>query len=90
MAGVLYGSGVISRDVFVNGGLSQGSAIADVLGIPDTVGISDEQARSIIEGRATEQAAGNDPDTNEALEQLDAEGGGTTCTGAPRKASARK
>ena len=72
MAGVLYGSGVISRDVFVNGGLSQGSAIADVLGIPDTVGISDEQARSIIEGRATEQAAGNDPDTNEALEQLDA------------------
>jgi len=85
MAGVLYGSGVISRDVFVNGGLSQGSAIADVLGIPDTVGISDEQARSIIEGRATEQAAGNDPDTNEALEQLDAEGAGTTCTGAPRK-----
>jgi hypothetical protein len=87
MAGVLYGSGVISRDVFVNGGLSQGSAIADVLGIPDTVGISDEQARSIIEGRATEQAAGNDPDTNEALEQLDAEGGGTTCTGAPKKAA---
>ena len=87
MAGVLYGNGVISRDVFVNGGLVAGSAIVDLLGIPDTVGISDPQARSIIEGRAAEQAAGNDPDTNEALEQLDAEVSGTTCTGAPKKAA---
>jgi len=85
MAGVLYGNGVISRDVFVNGGLVAGSAIVDLLGIPDTVGISDPQARSIIEGIAAEQAAGNDPSTNEALEQLDAEGGGTTCEGAPKK-----
>ena len=85
MAGVLYGSGVISQDVFVNGGESEGGAIADVLGIPDTVGISDAQARSIIEGIAAEQAAGNDPSTNEALEQLDAEGGGTTCEGKPKK-----
>ena len=57
MAGVLYGNGVISRDVFVNGGQVAGSAIVDLLGIPDTVGISDAQARSIIEGRAAEQAS---------------------------------
>ena len=74
MAGVLYGNGVISRNVFVNGGQVSGSAIVDLLGIPDTVGISDAQARSIIEGRAAEQATGNDPDTNEALEQF---GGGS-------------
>jgi hypothetical protein len=76
-----------SPDVFANGGPTLGGAIADVLGLSDTIGISDAEARSIIEGIAAEQAVGNDPDTNEALEQLDAEGGGTTCTGAPKKAA---
>ena len=87
MPAVTHSNTPFASNVFVNGGPTLGGGIADVLGIPDTVGISDEQARSIIEGRATEQAAGNDPDTNEALEQLDAEGGGTTCTGAPKKAA---
>ena len=73
------------RGVFVNGGPTIGGAVADVLGIPDTVGISDAQARSIIEGRAAEQAAGNDPNTMEATESLNSEAGGTTCTGAPQK-----
>ena len=89
MPAVTHSNTPFASNVFVNGGPTLGGGIADVLGIPDTVGISDEQARSIIEGRATEQAAGNDPDTNEALEQLDAEVGGatsgTTCTGAPTK-----
>ena len=62
-----------SDDVFANGGPTLGGAIADALGLEDTVGIDDAQARAIIEGRAAELAAGNDPDTNEALESF---GGG--------------
>jgi hypothetical protein len=85
MPAVTHSNTPFASNVFVNGGPTIGGAIADVLGIPDTVGISDTQARSIIEGRAAEQAAGADPDTMEALEQLDAEGVGTTCTGAPNK-----
>ena len=77
-------------DVFANGGPTLGGALADVLGIPDTVGFSDDEARSIIEGRAAELAGGQDPDTMEATEQLGAEAStstftGTTCTGAPQK-----
>ena len=63
-----------SGDVFVNGGPTLGGGVADALGLDDTVGISDDEARAIIEGRAAELAAGNDPDTMEALEQY---GGGT-------------
>ena len=63
-----------SPNVFANGGPTLGGAVADVLGLEDTVGISDAEARAIIEGRAAELAAGNDPDTFEALEQY---GGGT-------------
>lgn len=79
-----------SPNVFANGGPTLGGALTDILGVEDTVGVSDSQARSIIEGRAAEQAVGNDPDTMEALEQLGSEATtstfvGTTCTGAPRK-----
>lgn len=63
-----------SGNVFANGGPTLGGAVADILGLDDTVGISDAEARSIIEGRAAEQAAGNDPDTMEALERY---GGGS-------------
>jgi hypothetical protein len=63
-----------SSNVFVNGGPTLGGAIADALGLEDTVGIDDAQARAILSGRAAELAAGNDPDTNEALEQF---GGGS-------------
>ena len=63
-----------SDDVFANGGPTLGGAVADALGLEDTVGIDDAQARAIIEGRAAELAAGNDPDTNEALESF---GGGS-------------
>ena len=62
-----------SDDVFANGGPTMGGGVADALGLDDTVGIDDAQARAIIEGRAAELAAGNDPDTNEALESF---GGG--------------
>jgi hypothetical protein len=85
MPAVTHSNTPFASNVYVNGGPTIGGAIADVLGIPDTVGISDAQARSIIEGRAAEQAAGNDPNTTEPLEQLNAEHGGTTCTGAPNK-----
>lgn len=85
MPAVTHSNTPFASNVFVNGGPILGGAVADALGIPDTVGISDAQARAIIEGRAAEQAAGDDPDTMEALEQLDAESGGTTCTGAPTK-----
>lgn len=63
-----------SENVFANGGPTLGGAIADALGLEDTVGIDDAEARAIIEGRAAELAAGGDPDTMEALEQY---GGGT-------------
>jgi hypothetical protein len=60
-----------SPDVFANGGPTLGGAIADVLGLSDTIGISDAEARSIIEGIAAEQAVGNDPYINEPLEQYE-------------------
>ena len=63
-----------SENVFANGGPTLGGGVADALGIEDTVGISEDESRAIIEGRAAELAAGNDPDTMEALEQY---GGGT-------------
>ena len=68
-------SAVIGSDtVFANGGPTLGGAVADALGLEDTVGIDDAEARAIIEGRAAELAGGQDPDTMEALEQY---GGGT-------------
>ena len=57
-----------SPDVFANGGPTLGGAIADVLGLDDTVGISDDEARSILEGIAAEQAAGGDYYLNDPLE----------------------
>ena len=74
MPAVTYSNVPFASNVFVNGGETIGGAVADVLGLEDTVGISDAEARAIIEGRAAESAAGNDPDTMEALEQY---GGGT-------------
>ena len=63
-----------SDNVFVNGGPTLGGAVADALGLDDTIGISDDEARAIISGRAAEISAGSDPDTMEALERY---GGGT-------------
>ena len=57
-----------SPDVFANGGPTLGGAITDVLGLDDTVGISDDEARSILEGIAAEQAAGGDYYLNDPLE----------------------
>lgn len=68
MPGVTHSNIPLSNNVFVNGGPTLGGAVADALGLPDTVGISDAEARAIISGRAAEIAAGNDPDLNEALE----------------------
>jgi len=63
-----------SDNVFANGGPTLGGGVADALGVEDTIGVSDDEARAILEGRAAELAAGNDPDQNEALESY---GGGT-------------
>ncbi len=57
-----------SGNVFANGGKTLGGAIADVLGLDDTVGVSDDEARSILEGIAAEQAAGGDYYLNDPLE----------------------
>jgi hypothetical protein len=66
-------SAVVGSDnVFANGGPTLGGDVAAALGLPDAVGLSDAEARSIIEGRAAEIAAGGDPDTNEALESTGA------------------
>lgn len=74
MPAVTHSNVPFASNVFVNGGPTLGGAVADALGLDDTVGISDDEARAIIEGRAAELATGNDPDTMEALEQY---GGGT-------------
>lgn len=57
-----------SNNVFANGGPTLGGAIKDLLGLADTVGITDDEARSIMEGRAALIANGDDPDDFEALE----------------------
>ena len=74
MPGVTHTNSPFASNVFVNGGPTLGGALADALGLEDTVGIDDAQARAILSGRAAELAAGGDPDTNEALESF---GGGT-------------
>ena len=74
MPAVTHSNTPFASNVFVNGGPTVGGGVADALGLEDTVGIDDDQARSIISGRAAELAAGGDPDTLEALEQF---GGGT-------------
>lgn len=60
-----------SPNVFANGGPTLGGAVADVLGLDDTVGISDDESRAIIEGIAAEQAAGGDYYLNEPLEHYE-------------------
>lgn len=57
-----------SPNVFANGGKTLGGAIADVLGLDDTVGVSEDEARSILEGIAAEQAVGGDYYLNDPLE----------------------
>lgn len=74
MPGVTHSNVPFATNVFVNGGPTLGGGVADALGLEDTVGIDDADARAIISGRAAELAAGNNPDTMEALEQY---GGGT-------------
>ena len=73
MPAVTHSNTPFASNVFVNGGPTLGGAVADALGVEDTIGISDDEARAIISGRAAELAAGNDPDTMEALERY---GGG--------------
>ena len=73
MPAVTHSNTPFASNVFVNGGPTLGGGVADALGLEDTVGIDDADARSIISGRAAELAAGADPDTMEALERY---GGG--------------
>jgi len=74
MPGVTHSNVPFATNVFVNGGPTLGGAVADALGLNDTVGISEDEARGILAGRAAELAAGGDPDTMEALERY---GGGS-------------
>ena len=74
MPGVTHSNVPFATNVFVNGGPTLGGAVADALGLDDTVGISEDEARGILAGRAAELAAGGDPDTMEALERY---GGGS-------------
>jgi hypothetical protein len=74
MPAVTHSNTPFASNVYVNGGPTLGGGVADALGLDDTVGISDDEARSILSGRAAELAAGGDPDTMEALESY---GGGT-------------
>ena len=73
MPAVTHSNTPFAANVFVNGGPTLGGGVADALGLDDTIGISEAQSRAMIAGRAAELAAGNDPDTKEALEQY---GGG--------------
>ena len=68
MPAVTHTNTPFASNVFVNGGPTLGGDVADILGLDDTVGLSDAEARSIIEGIAAEQAVGNDPYINEAFE----------------------
>ncbi len=74
MPGVTHSIVPFAANVFVNGGPTLGGGVATALGLEDTVGINDADARAIISGRAAELSAGSNPDTLEALEQY---GGGT-------------
>jgi|TARA_B110000977_G_scaffold11642_1_gene15018 hypothetical protein len=74
MPGVTHSNLPISENVFVNGGSVSGGGLTSALGVEDSVGISDMQARSIISGQADLIALGEDPETYEALEQF---GGGS-------------
>lgn len=63
-----------AEGVFANGGPTLGGGVAETLGVDNIVGLSDEDARSILSGYSAELAEGNDPDINEALESF---GGGS-------------
>jgi hypothetical protein len=80
MPGITHSNIPLSANVFVNGGPTLGGAVADALGLPDTIGIDDAAARNIISDRADTLATGGDPDTQEALEQF---GGGTANGSSP-------
>lgn len=80
MPGVTHSNIPLSANVFVNGGPTLGGALADALGLPDTIGVDDAAARNIIRDRADTLASGGKPDTNEALEQF---GGGTANGSSP-------
>ena len=69
MPAVTHSNTPFASNVYVNGGPSDGGAVADVLGLQDTIGITDAEARAILEGIAAEQAAGIDPFLNEPLEE---------------------
>ncbi len=73
MPGITHSNVPMSTTVFVNGEDIPGG-ITTALGIADSVGITDAQARSIISGQADLIALGENPNTYEALEQF---GGGT-------------
>lgn len=69
MPGVTHSNIPLSTNVFVNGGPTLGGILADALGLPDVIGVSDADARAILSGRAAELARGNNPNLNEPLEQ---------------------
>jgi len=61
-----------SDNVYVNGGPTLGGTLAEVLDMPDAVGITDGEARGILSDRSDEINRGEvDPDINEPLEQFD-------------------
>jgi len=69
MPGVTHSNIPFASNVFVNGGPTLGGAVAEALGLPDSIGISDADARQILSDRAATIAEGGNPDKNEALEQ---------------------
>lgn len=70
-----------SPNVFANGGPTLGGDIAGVLGLEDTVGISDAVARRVLESRAALLAQGLNPDEFDYLEYGDGGTGGVSPSG---------
>ena len=70
-----------SPNVFANGGPTLGGDVASILGLEDTVGISDAVARRVLESRAALIAQGLDPDEYDHLEYGDGAAGGVSPSG---------
>jgi hypothetical protein len=70
-----------SPNVFANGGPTLGGDIAAVLDLEDTVGISDDVARRVLESRAALIQQGLNPDEFDHLEYGDGGTGGVSPSG---------
>ena len=83
-----------SPNVFANGGPTLGGDLAGIVGIEDSVGISDAVARRVLESRAALIQQGLDPDEFDHLEYGDGGAGGVSPSGgfgpqaAPRSSAA--